>query len=210
LWAGARRASPAALLFSPFFLPGRIRLISATFDLAFQLPEVRPLGKPMAFTAAQMQRLIAWGDTRTGSKPPLLQVVLERVEAIRGSAITWAFGLSLGDLVTWSVKMARGSVSSLAAPLTFFKREHSLWIPKIVIRVCPELLIEADEVSAYFATCRRASIEFLNITDEHIHDGYLDRKSFKRAFNGAFFCDPAVNGTIFCPTLRDWGFYSCN
>ncbi len=118
------------------------------------------------------------------------------------------WGLSLNDLTTWSVRMAKGSVASLPASLTFFKIEHFQWIPKVVIRTCPADHIDPGELRAYHTTCLRASIEFLTITDEHMADAYLDSKHFKQAFNGAFFCDRLRNTTIFCPTLRDWGFYS--
>jgi len=183
-------------------------MVSATLDLAFELPAVRPLEIPMAFTGAQLQRLLAAGKACAARHSPLLQQIVERVEELRGSSITWAWGLSLNDLITWSVRMAKGSVASLPAPLTFFKIEHFQWIPKVVINVCPADHIDPKEFGAYHTTCRRASIEFLTITEEHIAEGYLDSKHFKRAFNGAFFCDRLKNSTIFCPTLRDWGFYS--
>jgi hypothetical protein len=183
-------------------------MIPATLDLAFQLPAVKPMEKPMAFTAAQLQRMIAWGNAHARDGCPSMQRILERVEDLRGSSITWALGLTLGDLVTWSVKVARGSVASLSAPITFFKPEGFLWIPKVIVRVFRDFEIDPADLTAYHTTCRRASIEFMAITQEQIEDGYLDRKDFKRAFNGAFFCDRLRNTSIFCPTLRDWGFHS--
>ena len=183
-------------------------MLAATVDLAFCLPDVKPLERPMAFTGAQLQRLKSWSSAHARECSPMLQRLLCRVVELREDSVTWAMGLSLGDLITWSVKVARGTVASLAAPVTFFKPEGHLWIPKIIVRVCPEFQVDTAELSAYHSTCRRGSIEFMSVTDEQIEGGYLERKEFKRAFNGAFFCDRLKNTTIFCPTLRDWGFYS--
>jgi len=183
-------------------------VVSALAELSFELPCVRPLERPMAYNGTQLHRLIAAGNTRPDRCSPSLQRIVRRVEELRGTSATWAFGLALGDLITWSVRMARGSVASLAAPLTFFKIDRYHWVPKVMIRVYPNMAaINPDELHAYHTTCRRASIEFMSITEEHIVDGYIESKHFKRAFNGAFFCDRLQNTTIFCPTLREWGFF---
>jgi hypothetical protein len=183
-------------------------MVSATLDRTFWLPLAKPIEKPVVFTAAQLQRLIGWGNARTRDCCPTLRRTLSRIEQLRHNSVTWAIGLSLGDLMTWSAKAAQGSTPSLSAPLTFFKPEGLLWIPKVIIRTSSEFQIDPEELRAYHTTCRHASIEFLSIMDEHIDHGYLDRKDFKRAFNGAFFCDRRRNTTIFCPTLRDWGFHA--
>ncbi len=183
-------------------------MISATIDLDFSLPDAKPIDRPLAFTAAQMHGLSAIGKSQAHDHSAALQRIIDRAEELRGGAVTWVTGLPLGDLVTWTVRNARGSAPLLRAPVTFFKPERMMWIPKVVIRVCPEYEIRPDEIAACHATCRRGSIEFLCITQAHIEAGYLDRKDFKRAFNGAFFCDPRHNSTIFCPTLRDWGFHT--
>jgi len=183
-------------------------MISAVVDLDFSLPDARPMDRPVALTAMQLHRLATSGRERTARDGTPLHHILERVRDLRGGAITWAFGLSLHDLVTWTVRTAKGSTPHLTAPLAFFKPERGMWIPKVVIRVCSEYEVHREEIAAYHMTCRRGSMEFLNITLEHIEEGYLDRKDFKRAFNGAFFCDRQHNTTIFCPTLRDWGYHS--
>jgi hypothetical protein len=181
-------------------------MFSTTLDLDFQLPQVRPMEKPMAFTGTQLHKLIS--GKFAADAPPALQLIAQRVEDLRGGSITAAYGLVLGDLVTWSVRNARGSAPTLAAPLTYFKIEQHQWIPKVVIRTYSESQIDSTELRDYHITCRRGSIEFMCITQEQIADGYLDSKHFKRAFNGAFFCDRLKNATIFCPTLREWGFHS--
>lgn len=190
------------------FLREEDAMISAVVDLEFTLPDVRPMDRPMAFTAMQLQGLVSSGRSRRPAGAEPLEQIIERVRELRGSAVTWAWGLSLHDLVTWSVRNAPGSAPNLPAPLSFFKLERTVWIPKIVINVCPEVEVQPEKLAAWHRTCRRGSIEFLNITCEHIDAGYLDGKDFKRAFNGAFFCDRRQNTTIFCPTIRDWGFHS--
>jgi len=168
-----------------------------TIDTLNELPAIPETYPPREFSQPQINSLVQFSRRREpGSR---ILRVLDRIRDLRGTHITWGFNLALSDLVPRPACIAK-SHPQLVAPLTLFKIHHHSWVPKVIIQVMEDVDVDARELLAYHTTCRSAGIEFMCITRPL--EEYLPSNDFKRAFNGAFFCEQLRNHTIFCPALR--------
>ena len=172
-------------------------------DVRLELPAIPEMNLPREFSQSQINALIQFSRRREPSSR-ILQV-LDRIRALRGSSITWGLNLAVSDLVSRAASLTK-SYPALIAPLTLFKIHRGFWVPKVMIQAIEDFEIESGELLAYHAACHSAGIEFMCIARPL--DAYLHSNDFKRAFNGAFFCDHLKNSTVFCPTLRQAGLYT--
>ncbi len=178
--------------------------------LEIEAPDVLPLvsdRQPATrFTREQVSDP-APGGARGSRDSPRMQHILHHIIQLRGARVSWVFDLPLPRLLERPAQTVRLPRRALIAPLTIFKIEGGLWIPKSIILSCEDLDLDLPGYIALSAACRGSSIETICITDHQIACGYLEGSNFKRAFNGAFFCDAETNCTVFCPTLRNYRLF---